>query len=374
MNFQLRYDGLAYALFAAVILLAVPAFLDFDGYELNTFARYLALGMVAMALALSWGTAGILNLGQAATFGIGAYVMAMHLKLKNSADLPGGMPDFMGWTNVESLPWFWQPFHSLPFTLLAGLLLPALLAGLIATFMFRGRITGVFVAIITLAFLVAIQLVFIEEQGYTGGQNGLTGLAPLTLAGWTVDNYSLSFYYLVACCLMVSVLLGLAIVRSKVGLVLRAIREDAARVRYFGYDVAAYETLIFCVSAAIAGWAGMLYVLVLEFASPTYMSVPFSLAIVIWCAVGGRDSVIAAAIGGIVVNMLEGRLSDVFVEGWFLMLGVLFIFVVLVMPRGLHGLCEAAVAWLRRAISKRRIRSGQAGSVGARSVSATGGH
>jgi urea transport system permease protein len=168
--------------------------------------------------------------------------------------------------------------------------------------------------------------------------------------------------------------LGLAIVRSKVGLVLRAIREDAARVRYFGYDVAAYETLIFCVSAAIAGWAGMLYVLVLEFASPTYMSVPFSLAIVIWCAVGGRDSVIAAAIGGIVVNMLEGRLSDVFVEGWFLMLGVLFIFVVLVMPRGLHGLCEAAVAWLRRAISKRRIRSGQAGSVGARSVSATGGH
>ncbi|MCC5809348.1 MAG: urea ABC transporter permease subunit UrtC [Ectothiorhodospiraceae bacterium] len=358
MNRNFSFDCIGYALFALLLLVVVPWGLGFDGFELNTFARYLTLGMVAMALALSWGCAGILNLGQAATFGLGAYIMAMHLKLKASVNMPDGMPDFMGWTNVESLPWFWEPFHSLPVTIAAGLLVPAAVAAVMGIFMFRGRITGVFVAIITLAFLVAIQLVFVEEQRYTGGENGLTGLAPLELFGWTADNYSLSFYYFVAGCLICALVLALALVRSKVGLVLRAIKENPDRVRFFGYDVARYETLAFCASAAIAGWAGMLYVLVLEFASPTYMGVPFSLAIVIWCAVGGRDSLVAAALGGIIVNMLEGRLSDLFVDGWTLFLGMLFILVVLVMPRGLfgvfHGALARVIAFYRQARLERR--------------------
>lgn len=348
MNRTHRYDFLGYIAFALLILLVVPSLLGFDGFELNTFARYLALAMVAMALALSWGTAGILNLGQAATFGIGAYIMAMHLKLKNSVNNPGGMPDFMGWTNVESLPWFWTPFHSLPVTLISGFAVPALVAGLMGLFMFRGRVTGVFVAIIMLAFLVALQLMFIEEQRYTGGQNGLTGLAPLELGSWRVDNYSIEFYYLVAGCLIAALALGLLVTRSKVGLILRAIREDQMRVRYFGYDVARYETVVFCMSAAIAGWAGMLYVLVLEFASPTYMGVAFSLAIVIWCAVGGRESLLGAAIGAILVNLAEGRLSDAFVEGWLLILGMMFIFFVLFLPRGLYGLMRSAIALIGR--------------------------
>lgn len=343
MSRTMRLNLAAYALFALVIFFGVPAYLGFDGYELNTFSRYLALGIVSMALALSWGSAGLLNLGQAATFGIGSYAMAMHLKLKASGDM---LPDFMGWNNVESLPLFWQPFRSLPFTLLAGFLLPAAVGGLMAVFMFRARIAGVFVAVITLAFLVALQLLFVEQQGMTGGQNGLTGLAPLTLLGWTVDTYSTGFYYLVAGCLMTALLIGFYLVNSKFGLVLRAIREDEQRTRFFGYNVASYQTMVFCISAALAGWAGMLYTLVLEFASPTYLSVSFSLAIVIWCAVGGRESMLAAAIGAIVVNILEGRLSDIFVEGWNLLLGVTFVLVVLFMPRGLYGLARGLVAWI----------------------------
>ncbi|APX89639.1 urea ABC transporter permease subunit UrtC [Brevirhabdus pacifica] len=334
MTRKLSYDLLAYAAFAAVIFWLVPTLYAYDGFELNTFARYLSLAIVAMALALSWGTAGLLNLGQAATFGIGSYAMAMHLKLRAS----DGLPDFMGWNNVDTLPWLWVPFESLTFTLLAGLLLPAAVGGIIAIFMFRARIAGVFVAVITLAFLVAFQLLVIEQQGLTGGQNGLTGLAPLNLFGWSVDTYSVGFYYLVAACLMAALTIGIYVSHSKFGLILRAIREDAERTRFFGYNVSSFETMVFCISAALAGWAGMLYTLVLEFASPTYMSVSFSLAIVIWVAVGGRESVIAAAIGAIIVNALEGRLSDVFVEGWNLMLGVTFVLVVIFMPRGLFGL------------------------------------
>lgn len=348
MNRTNRYDFVGYLVFAAIVLLGIPALLGFDGFELNTFARYLALAMVAVALALSWGTAGILNLGQATTFGIGSYVMAMHLKLRASTGNVDGLPDFMGWNNVTALPWFWQPFHSLPATLIMGLALPALLAGLMGIFMFRARITGVFVAIITLAFMVALQLLFIEEQRYTGGQNGMTGLAPLQLGGWTVDTYSLSFYYLVAGCLLAVLVLAALVQRSKVGLILRAIREDHMRVRYFGYDVARFETVVFCLSAAIAGWAGMLYTLVLEFASPTYMGVAFSLAIVIWVAVGGRESLLGAAIGAILVNLAEGRLSDIFVEGWLLILGLIFIFFVLFLPSGLYGLLRGATGMARR--------------------------
>lgn len=366
MNRTNRLDLPGYLLFAALVLVLIPTLLGFDGFELNTFARYLALAMAAVALALSWGNAGILNLGQAATFGIGAYIMAMHLKLRNSAGNPGGMPDFMGWTNVESLPWFWQPFHHLAPTLLAGLLVPAIVAGIMGSFMFRGRVTGVFVAIINLAFLVALQLVFVEEQRFTGGQNGLTGLAPLELFGWTVDNYSTGFYYLVAGSLIAVLALGFALVRSKAGLILRAIRDDQMRVRYFGYDVALFETFVFCVSAAIAGWAGMLYVLVLEFASPTYMGVTFSLAIVIWCAVGGRESLPCAALGAILVNLFEGRLSDVFVEGWMLVLGLMFIFFVLFLPRGIYGLLRTGVEAGARLRSRRLLSGGLAADIVAR--------
>jgi urea transport system permease protein len=337
MTKKLFYDLVALAIFVLVIVVVVPASMNYDAFELNTFARYLALGIVSLALALSWGSAGLLNLGQAATFGIGSYAMAMHLKLKASGDK---LPDFMGWNNVTELPLLWVPFQSLAFTLAAGFLVPALVGGIIAIFMFRARIAGVFIAIITLAFLVAFQLVVIEHQGLTGGQNGLTGLAQLQLFGWTVDIYSTAFYYFVAACLFAAILFGLYLTHSKFGLILRAIREDADRTRFFGYNVANFQTVIFCISAALAGWAGMLYTLVLEFASPTYMSVAFSLAIVIWCAVGGRGSVLAAAIGAIIVNMLEGRLSDVFVEGWNLILGVVFVLVVMFMPRGLHGLVE----------------------------------
>ncbi|EAU39857.1 ABC transporter, membrane spanning protein [Fulvimarina pelagi HTCC2506] len=361
MTSTLRNDFLSIAAFAALIVLAVPLFFGFDGYELNTFARYLCLGMVAMALALSWGTAGILNLGQAAPFGLGAYIMAMHLKLMNSTSMPGGMPDFMGWMNIETLPWFWQPFHSLGFTLLAGLLFPAAMAFAIGAFIFKGRVSGVFVAIITLAVLVAIQLLFVEEQGYTGGQNGLTGLALLTIFGVTIDNYSLNFYYLVAASLLIVTVLATMLSRSKAGLVLRAVREDPNRARFLGYDVSNYEILVFSVSAAIAGFAGMLYTLVLQFASPTYMSVSFSLSIVIWCAVGGRESLIGAAIGAIVVNMLEGRLSDVFVEAWLMVLGVLFIAIVLFLPRGLYGLAVSVLDAMR---SQDKARHGTTAKTG----------
>jgi urea transport system permease protein len=331
------------ALVCAVIF-CVPIFLDSD-FLLNKVARYLVLGILAMSLALSWGYAGILNLGQALSFGLGSYCMAMALKLKTVPihTGPEGLPDFMVWNNLTALPWFWEPFEWVGFALAAGVIVPALVAAALGWFMFRGRITGVYTAIITLAAMVVVNLVIIDQQRYTGGFNGITDLAQLQLFGITFDAYGRSTFYLVAICLTVCLFLGLAVTKSKTGLIIQAIRDHENRVRHFGYDVAAYQIFAFSLSAAIAGVAGMLYTIVMEFASPTFLGVPLSLSVVVWCAVGGRQSLVGALLGAILVAGVQGVLSEseAFLETWTLVMGGLFVLVVLFMPKGLAGLAES---------------------------------
>ncbi|QCI68232.1 urea ABC transporter permease subunit UrtC [Phreatobacter stygius] len=337
-----------------LIVFLMPLVLDND-FLLAKLARYLVLGMLAMSLSLSWGFAGILNLGQAMSFGLGSYALAMALKLKTVPVHTGaeGLPDFMVWNNVTRLPWFWVPFEWMGVALLAGVLVPAALAAGLGWFMFRGRVTGVYVAIITLATMVVVNLLIIDQQACTGGFNGITDLAQLQLFGITFDAYGRSTYYLVAVCLTASLLLALAFTRTKAGLVIQAVRDHEARVRYFGYDVAAYKIVAFALSAAIAGLAGMLYTIIMEFASPTFLGVPLSLSVVVWCAVGGRQSLVGAFLGAVLVAGMQGVLSEsaTFLETWTLVMGVLFVLVVLFLPKGLAGLAEAIGArldWRRR--------------------------
>ncbi len=354
---------IGYAVFCIIILL-VPAFVD-NAYLLNRIARYLVFGILSLALSLSWGYAGILNLGQAVSFGLGSYCMAMALKLRTIPIQTGaaGLPDFMVWNNVEKLPWFWEPFHSYAFTLFAGIAVPAVVAYLIGWFIFRARVSGVFVAIITLAMLVVINLLIIDQQPFTGGFNGITDLTALELFGVEFDSFSVATYYLVAGSLTVVLFLGLALISSKTGLILQAIRGEENRVWYFGYDVAAYQNFAFGVSAAIAGFAGMLYTLVIEFASPTFLAVPLSLSIVIWCAVGGRASLLGAALGAIVVTGVQGSLSETqaFLDTWMLIMGGLFIVIVLFLPNGLISLVDVVTG---KAAQRRRQRMAPAPAIG----------
>lgn len=346
--FVTRGHLIGYAAFALAIL-AVPLFID-DPYLLNKLARYLIFGILAAALALSWGYTGILNLGQAVSFGLGSYCMAMTLKLHTIPIQTGaaGLPDFMAWNNVKTLPWFWEPFHSTTFAILAGVTVPVVVALLLGWFVFRARVTGVYVAIITLAMLVVVNLVIVDQQRFTGGFNGLTDLADLKLFGIDFDPYSSATYYLIALSLLVTLMIGEFIIRSKTGLIMQAIRDDETRVRYFGYDVARYQIFAFCVSAGLSGFAGMLYAMVMAFASPTFLSLQISLSIVIWCAVGGRESLIGAALGAILVTGIQGGLSETpaFLNTWMLIMGALFVAVVLFLPKGLISLVQLGMARL----------------------------
>ncbi len=335
-------------LIVCALVFALPLLLNND-FLLNKAARYVVLGILTVSLALSWGYGGILNLGQAMSFGIGSYAMAMALKLKTVPIHTGaeGLPDFMVWNNVERLPWFWVPFRSLGFALAAGIIVPSLVAAALGWFMFRGRVTGVYVAIITLATMVVLNLVIIDQQSYTGGFNGITDLAQLEIFGIAFDAYGRATYYLVAGCLTLSLLIGFAFTKSKAGLIVQAIRDHEGRVRYFGYDVAAYQIFVFALSAAIAGLAGMLYTVVMEFASPTFLGVQLSLSVVVWCAVGGRQSLVGAFLGAVLVAGMQGALSEsaAFLETWTLVMGALFVLVVLFLPKGLAGFAQGAWRW-----------------------------
>ena len=344
----------AYFVFIGVIML-LPVLTD-DVFWLNRISKYLVFGLLGAAIALSWGYAGILNLGQGLFFGLGAYMLAMSLKLSSFTSSQQGsampIPDFMFWNAEPDAPadlccitpgsWLWLPFQSQSFGIIMGVLVPAIVAFIVASAIFRLRVSGVYVAIITLALVLLVRLVIIDAQPVTNGFNGLTDLGWFTLAGYEFDPYMVSTYYLIAVITCLILLLMRVLIATKSGLILQATRDDPNRARYLGYDVASFQVFYFVISAAVAGLAGMLYVIAAEFASPTFMDITFSISMVVWAAVGGRNSLLGAAIGAILINTIEATVSEteLFKEAWKLIIGIIFIVVVLLLPRGLAGVAR----------------------------------
>jgi urea transport system permease protein len=308
---------------------------------------------------MSWGYAGILNLGQGLFFGLGAYMLAMSLKLASTTSLQQGsdkpVPDFMLWNAEPGAPtelccinkasFLWIPFQSQWFGVFMGLIMPTLVALVLGLIMFRKRVAGVFVAIITLALVLLVRLVVIDAQPVTNGFNGLTDLGWFKVGGFEFDPYLTATYYLVAISLVVVLIAARLLVETRAGLILQAIRDDQNRVRYLGFDVPLYQTFFFSVSALIAGIAGMLYVIVAEFASPTFMDLTFSITMVVWAAVGGRASLLGACIGAILINTIAATVSETegFAEAWKAIIGFIFVMVVLYLPHGLAGLAHDLV-------------------------------
>jgi urea transport system permease protein len=356
MTAKTRIEIAIYLGFVALIMCA-PLLLD--PFWLNRIAKYLVFGMLGIAVALSWGYAGILNLGQGLFFGAGAYMTAMSLKLASATSLQQGsdkpVPDFMLWNAEPGAPtelccinkasFLWTPFQNQWFGVAMSLVVPVAIAGLIGTIVFRKRIAGVFVSILTLALVLLVRLLVIDAQPLTNGFNGLTDLGWFKIGGFEFDPYIVETYYLVAGALAVVLVTARLLVSTRTGLILQAIRDDQNRARYLGFDVPRYQTFFFAVSAGIAGLSGMFYVIVSEFASPTFMDLSFSITMVVWAAVGGRSSILGACIGAIIINMITATVSETagFAEAWKAIIGLIFVLVVLYLPRGLAGLAHDIV-------------------------------
>jgi urea transport system permease protein len=322
----------------AVLAFLILAPFVLSAYNLSLLGRFLAMSVLAIGIALVWGNAGVLPLGQGLFFGLGGYALAMHLKL--TALGPGEIPDFMQWSGLDSLPWLWLPFKSAALSLAAMLIVPAAIAAAVAWLVFHRRVGGVYFAIITQALVLAATTFIISQQPYTGGFNGLTDFP--RAFGFTLGDpdTQLGLYWLTLAVLVLVFLATRWLLGTQFGKLLRAIRDGENRVRFLGYNPAPYKVVAFAIGGLLAGIAGGLFTLHLGVISPAMFGVVPSIEMVIWVAVGGRESLAGAVIGTLLVNFAKDRISSMYPELWLYMMGALFIVAVTVLPKGLAGLLE----------------------------------
>ncbi|NJN29449.1 MAG: urea ABC transporter permease subunit UrtC [Synechococcales cyanobacterium RM1_1_8] len=319
--------------FALVFAVLIPLLIPVS--RLQILGRFLSLAIVALGIDLVWGYTGLLSLGHGIFFALGGYALAMNLSLQLPKDV---IPEFFGLYGVEDLPAFWEPFKSMPFTLLAVFVIPAAIAGLLGYVVFRNRIRGVYFSILTQAALVVFFNFFNGQQKLINGTNGLkTASAQLFGANVGSEGVQFKLYILTIVLLMGAYGLCRWLTSGRFGRLLIAIRDDEPRVRFSGYDPTAFKVLVFGMSGAIAGVAGALYTVQSGIVSPQYMDIAFSIEMVIWVAVGGRGTLVGAVLGALLVNWARVLLSERFPEVWLFFQGALFLIVVTVLPDGIIG-------------------------------------
>jgi len=320
---------------ALILILLIPGILP--DARLNQLGRFLALAIAALGIDLIWGYTGLLSLGHGVFFAIGGYAFAMHLKLQIPPTASSQLPEFMSLYGVTELPWFWQPFYSFPFSVVAIFLIPAILGGLLGYLVFRNRIRGVYFSILTQAATIVFFNFFNGQQKLINGTNGLTDFK--TLFGATVNGRDTQyiFYILTILFLVATYALCRWLTSGRFGRLLLAIRDDEVRLRFSGYNPTGYKVLVFAISAGLAGIAGALFTVQTGIISPKAMDIAFSIEMVIWVAVGGRATLSGAILGALLVNFGKSFLSEQFPEVWLFFQGALFLIVVTVLPDGLVG-------------------------------------
>ena len=333
----------AAAVIVPLLALATPAgsALHVPPYLVALMGKYLCFAMLALALDLVWGYCGILSLGHGAFFALGGYAMGMYLMRQIGARGVYAnpiLPDFMVFLNYKALPVAWWGFNWFPYAAVMVLLVPGLLAFAFGWLAFRSRVTGVYLSIITQAMTYALQLAFFRNDMGLGGNNGLTDFKDILGFNVQSDATRATLFALSALALVGAYLIARAMVVSKFGKVVIAIRDAESSTRFLGYRVESYKLVVFTVSAMMAGVAGALYVPQVGIINPGEFAPANSIEAVIWVSVGGRGTLVGAALGAILVNFAKTWFTGVLPSFWLFALGLLFILVTVFMPKGLLGL------------------------------------
>jgi urea transport system permease protein len=349
----LNRGAIVFVLLLAAIAVVVPALnlmvppsspFHVSTYYVALFGKYLCYALLALSIDLIWGYCGILSLGHGAFFALGGYAMGMYLMRQI-----GGrgvyanpiLPDFMVFLNWTELPFYWYGFQFFPYAMLMVLLVPGVLAFVFGWFAFRSRVTGVYLSIITQALTFALMLAFFRNNFGFGGNNGLTDFKDILGFNVQAQGTRAALFGISALALLVGFVICRIIVTSKLGKVLIAIRDAETRTRFLGYRVESYKLFVFTLSACMAGVAGALYVPQVGIINPSEFSPANSIEAVIWVAVGGRGTLIGAALGAVVVNYAKTYFTSGFLAPyWLFLLGGLFVAVTLFLPRGIVGTIE----------------------------------
>ncbi|MDE5442074.1 urea ABC transporter permease subunit UrtC [Bradyrhizobium sp. CSA207] len=336
------------------LLLPAGSFLQVPTYLVALWGKYVCYAILALSIDLIWGYCGILSLGHGAFFALGGYAMGMYLMRQiGTRGVYGNpvLPDFMVFLNYSKLPWYWYGFDMFWFAALMVLVVPGLLAFCFGWLAFRSRVTGVYLSIITQAMTYALLLAFFRNDFGFGGNNGLTDFKDILGFNVQAEGTRAALFALSCLALIAAFLICRAIVSSKLGKVLIAVRDAESRTRFLGYRVESYKLFVFTVSACMAGVAGALYVPQVGIINPSEFAPGNSIEAVIWVAVGGRGTLVGAALGAVVVNYAKTFFtSGMLAPYWLFMLGAMFILVTLLLPKGIVGTFNA---W-RESSSERR--------------------
>lgn len=327
---------------AAALVLFVVCPLVLTDFRLSLLGKYLCYAIAAVGIGLAWGRGGMLTLGQGVFFGLGAYMMAFHLKLADAGD--GKVPDFMALISSDGVPWWWEPFRSGLFTILAILVIPAFLAGLLGLATFRRKVRGAYFAILSQALAAAFAILLIGNPKQTGGSTGLnnfTGFFGFSLND-PANRQMLFFIASGSLLAMVAVVRQLMV--SRYGELLVACRDAEERVRFLGYDPANIKTVAFVVAAAMASVAGALFVPIVGIVSPNDVGIVPSIGLLIGVAIGGRTTLAGPVLGAIGVAWAGSTLSEQFPSAWTYLQGLLFMLVIAFLPGGLASLVGLARA------------------------------
>ncbi|WP_433682343.1 urea ABC transporter permease subunit UrtC [Nocardia sp. CA-119907] len=320
---------------AAILLFAVaPAVLS--DFRLNLLAKFLCFAIVAAGIGLAWGRGGMLTLGQGVFFGIGAYIMAMHMQMADAARLHNDVPEFMEIAGIRELPSFWRPFASAPVALIGILVLPALVAAALGYGVFKRRVKGTYFAILSQALAAALAILLTGQQKI----GGFTGLSDFrAFFGFKLSDPAnrQMLFFIAAGTLLLVVAAVRQLMRSRYGELLVAVRDQEERVRFLGYDPANIKIVAYVVAAFFAGIAGALFTPIVGIISPADIGVVPSIAFIIGVAIGGRTTLLGPVLGAIGVAWAQTALSEEFPSSWTYLQGVLFIVVVGFIPAGLAG-------------------------------------
>lgn len=323
-------------------------------YLVSLMGKYVCFALLALSVDLIWGFAGILSLGHGAFFALGGYSMGMYLMRQiGDRGVYGNpvLPDFMVFLNWTELPWYWYGFDMFPFAMLMVMLVPGVLAFVFGWFAFRSRVTGVYLSIITQAMTYALLLAFFRNDMGFGGNNGLTDFKDILGFDLQATGTRLGLFVASLIALGLGYLISCFITQSKLGRVLVAIRDAESRTRFSGYQVEYYKLFVFVVSAVLAGIAGALYVPQVGIINPSEFSPANSIEVVIWVAVGGRGTLWGAVLGAFIVNWGKSYFTGSFPEAWLYMLGGLFVFTTLFLPKGIVG---TSATWIENLKNMRR--------------------
>lgn len=366
-EYATKYKALIGVVIAVALIFLSPTVLSV--YNLGLLSKYLCYAMVAVGIGLAWGQGGMLTLGQGLFFGLGAYVMAIHMKLEDIG--VGQVPDFMSQYGITKVPGFWELFRNPVIAVIGVAAVPGIIAAILGLAVFGRGVRGAYFAILSQALVAAFAVLLIGQSKTTGGTNGLNDFKGFFGYDLTDNANKQMIFYICAFLTLAMVLIVYWIRKSFMGDLIIGVRDQENRMKFLGYNPASIKVFAFSVAAMFAGIGGAMFVPVVGIISPSDIGVTPSILMLAGVVIGGRATLLGPVVGTLLVRFAETQLSEAYPSAWTYIEGLIFILVIAFVPKGL-GQFKGVWPWIKEKIGLGKSSVGASAGAGAGAVAGTG--